>query len=255
MEIGGLVALVSGGASGLGEATSRYLVEKGARVSICDVVEEKGGHLAGELGDSALFCRMDVTDGDSVRRAVCSTVERFGALHAAISCAGVATPGKVLGREGPIDIESFNRVVQINLVGTMNVIRFSAEQMAKNPPNEDGERGVLINTASIAGYEGQIGQAAYASSKAGVIGVTLPIARELAQHGIRVVTIAPGMFETPMMAGMSDKVRESLLAITLFPKRMGKPTEYARLVGHIIDNPMLNGECIRLDGGVRMGAK
>jgi NAD(P)-dependent dehydrogenase (short-subunit alcohol dehydrogenase family) len=219
------------------------------------VVEEKGRHLAGELGDSALFCRMDVTDETSVRAAIRSTVDRFGAVHAAISCAGVATPGKVLGKEGPMDIQSFNRVVQINLVGTMNVIRFAAEQMVRNPPNEDGERGVLINTASIAGYEGQIGQAAYASSKAGVIGVTLPIARELAQHGIRVVTIAPGMFETPMMAGMSEKVRESLLAITLFPKRLGKPAEFARLVAHIIDNPMLNGECIRLDGGVRMGAK
>jgi 3-hydroxyacyl-CoA dehydrogenase / 3-hydroxy-2-methylbutyryl-CoA dehydrogenase len=255
MEIKGLVALVSGGASGLGEATSRHLVGRGARVSICDVVEEKGRQLAGELGDSALFCRMDVTDETSVRAAVRSTVDRFGAVHAAISCAGVATPGKVLGREGPMDIQSFNRVVQINLVGTMNVIRFAAEQMAGNPPNEDGERGVLINTASIAGYEGQIGQAAYASSKAGVIGATLPVARELAQHGIRVVTIAPGMFETPMMAGMSDKVRESLLAITLFPKRLGKPPEFARLVAHIIDNPMLNGECIRLDGGVRMGAR
>jgi 3-hydroxyacyl-CoA dehydrogenase/3-hydroxy-2-methylbutyryl-CoA dehydrogenase len=239
----------------LGEATSRYLVGKGARVSVCDVVEEKGRHLVGELGNSALFCRMDVTDEASVRAGVRATVDRFGAVHVAVSCAGVATPGKVLGREGPMDIQAFNRVVQINLVGTMNLIRFCAEQMTKNPPNEDGERGVLINTASIAGYEGQIGQAAYASSKAGVIGMTLPIARELARQGVRVVTIAPGMFETPMMAGMSDKVRESLLAITLFPKRLGKPDEFARLVAHIIDNPMLNGECIRLDGGVRMGAK
>jgi NAD(P)-dependent dehydrogenase (short-subunit alcohol dehydrogenase family) len=255
MEINGLVALVSGGASGLGEATSRYLVEKGARVSLCDVVEEKGKRLAEALGDSAHFCPMDATDGASVTAAVRATVERFGAIHVAVSCAGVATPGKVLGKEGPMDIQSFNRVIQINLVGTMNVIRLCAEQMVKNSPNQDGERGVLINTASIAGYEGQIGQAAYASSKAGVIGMTLPIARELAQQGIRVVTIAPGMFETPMMAGMSDKVRESLLAITLFPKRMGKPAEFARLVAHIIDNPMLNGECIRLDGGVRMGAK
>ena len=218
-------------------------------------VEEKGRHLAKALGDSALFCPMDATDGASVRTAVRSTVDRFGAIHVAVNCAGVATPGKVLGKEGPMDIQPFNRVVQINLVGTMNVIRFAAEQMAKNQPNEDGERGVLINTASIAGFEGQIGQAAYASSKAGVIGLTLPVARELAQHGVRVVTIAPGIFETPMMAGMSDKVRESLLAITLFPKRMGKATEFARLVAHIVDNPMLNGECIRLDGGIRMGAR
>jgi NAD(P)-dependent dehydrogenase (short-subunit alcohol dehydrogenase family) len=183
------------------------------------------------------------------------TMENFGAIHGAINCAGVATPAKVLGKEGPMPINQFNQVVQINLVGTMNVIRLAAEQMAKNRPDQNDERGVVVNTASVAAWEGQYGQAAYAASKAGVVGITLPIARELAGYGIRVVTIAPGLFETPMIAGMPDKIRESLYKMTLFPKRLGRPIEFAALVSHIIENPMLNGEVIRLDGGMRMAGK
>ena len=255
MILKGCVAAVSGGASGLGEATARYLVEQGAKVSLLDLAVERGEDIAAELGDAAMFCKTDVTDERSVRAATAKTMDRFGAIHVALNCAGVATPGKVLGKDGPTPISAFNQVLQINLVGTMNMIRLLSEQMLKNQPNEDGERGVVINTASIAAFEGQFGQAAYAASKAGVIGMTLPIAREFAGYGIRVVTIAPGLFETPMMAGMSDKVRESLLKMTLFPQRMGKPYEFAKLAGHIIENSMLNAEVIRLDGGIRMGAK
>ena len=255
MEIKGSVAVVTGGASGLGEATVRYFVENGASVSIFDLAEERGRNIAAELGASAVFCKMDVTDPGSVQAGIDKTMEAFGAIHIAVNCAGVATPGKVLGKEGPLPIEQFDQVVQINLIGTMNVIRLAVEQMVKNTPNDDNERGVIVNTASIAALEGQYGQAAYASSKAGVIGLALPVARELAGSGIRVMTIAPGLFETPMMAGMSDKVREALLNMTLFPARLGKAIEYAKLVSHIVENPMLNGEVIRLDGGIRMGAR
>jgi NAD(P)-dependent dehydrogenase (short-subunit alcohol dehydrogenase family) len=255
MDLKGSVAVITGGASGLGEATGRYLVENGARVSIFDLTEERGETIAGELGDSAIFCKMDVTDSESVQAGIDRTFETFGAVHIAVNCAGVATPGKVLGKEGPLPIQQFDQVVQVNLIGTMNVIRLSAEQMVKNTPNEDNERGVIVNTASIAALEGQYGQAAYASSKAGVVGLALPVARELAGSGIRVMTIAPGLFETPMMAGMSEKVREALLQMTLFPARLGKAVEYAKLVTHIVENPMLNGEVIRLDGGIRMGAR
>ncbi len=255
MELEGCVALVSGGASGLGEATVRHLVQSGSRVSVLDLGEEGGEKIASELGEAVVFCKTDVTHEESVKAAVHKTMDKFGAIHAAISCAGVATPAKVLGKEGPMPITHFNEVVQINLIGTMNVIRLAAEQMVRNAPNADGERGVVVNTASVAAWEGQFGQAAYAASKAGVVGVTLPVARELAEHGIRVVTIAPGLFETPMLAGLADKVKESLYAMTLFPKRLGRPIEFAKLVSHIMENPMLNGEVIRLDGGIRMGAR
>ena len=254
MDVAKSVAVISGGASGLGEATARALVAKGAKVALLDVTEESGRHVAADLGSAAIFCKTDVTDGASVTAAVGAAVEAFGGVHVAVNCAGVATPGKVLGKEGPLSIEAYTRVVQINLIGTMNVIRLAAQQMAQNPPNDDGERGVIVDTASIAAFEGQFGQAAYASSKAGVVGLALPVARELARSGIRIMTIAPGMFETPMMGGMPEKVTQSLLNQTLFPKRFGKPEEYAGLVLHIIDNVMLNGSCIRLDGGVRMGA-
>jgi NAD(P)-dependent dehydrogenase (short-subunit alcohol dehydrogenase family) len=255
MQIEGFVAVVSGGASGLGEASVRYLAEKGAQVSILDLGEENGEKIASELGASVVFCKTDVTNEESVQGAINRTMENFGAIHGAINCAGVATPAKVLGKEGPMPINQFNQVVQINLVGTMNVIRLAAEQMAKNRPDQNDERGVVVNTASVAAWEGQYGQAAYAASKAGVVGITLPIARELAGYGIRVVTIAPGLFETPMIAGMPDKIRESLYKMTLFPKRLGRPIEFAALVSHIIENPMLNGEVIRLDGGMRMAGK
>ncbi len=255
MEIKDGVALVTGGASGLGEATVRNLLDQGAKVAILDFAEERGKQVASELGPKALFCKTNVTDEKSVQAAVDQAMAAFGAIHFAVNCAGVATPGKVLGKDGPLPIAQFNQVIQINLIGTMNVVRLAAEQMVKNAPNEDGEKGVVINTASIAAYEGQFGQAAYAASKAGVIGMTLPIAREFAGYGIRIMTIAPGIFGTPMLSGLGEKVHESLIKTTLFPKRLGRSTEFARLAAHIIGNPMLNGEVIRLDGGMRMSAR
>ncbi len=255
MDIKDRVAIITGGASGLGEGTARYFLERGARVSILDFAEERGLQLASELGPNLVFCKTDVTDEKTVQAAVDKTIAAFGAIHFAVNCAGVATPGKVLSKEGPMSIAQFNRVIQINLIGTMNVIRLAAEQMVKNTPNDDGEKGVVINTASIAAVEGQFGQAAYAASKAGVAGMTLPIAREFAGYGVRIMTIAPGIFGTPMLGGMPEKVKESLIAMALFPKRLGQAIEFAMLAAHIIENPMLNGEVIRLDGGLRMGAR
>jgi 3-hydroxyacyl-CoA dehydrogenase / 3-hydroxy-2-methylbutyryl-CoA dehydrogenase len=255
MEIKDRVALVTGGASGLGEATVRYLLTKGAQAAILDFAEERGQMVASELGPQVIFCKTDVTDEKSVQSAVDKTMSSFGAIHFVVNCAGVATAGKILCKEGPLPIAQFNQVVQINLIGTMNVIRLAAAQMVKNIPNDDGEKGVMINTASIAAFEGQFGQAAYAASKAGVAGMTLPIAREFAGYGIRIMTIAPGIFWTPMLGGMPEKVKESLINMALFPKRLGQPVEFAMLATHIIENPMLNGEVIRLDGGLRMGAK
>lgn len=255
MEIKDRVALITGGASGLGEGTARFLLEKGAKISILDFAEERGRRLASELGPRVIFCKTDVTDEKTVQAAVDQTMAAFGAVHFAVNCAGVATPGKVLSKEGPMPIAPFNQVVQINLIGTMNVIRLAAEQMVKNVPNADGEKGVVINTASIAAFEGQFGQAAYAASKAGVAGMTLPIAREFAGYGIRIMTIAPGIFGTPMLGGMSEKLKESLINMALFPKRLGQPIEFALLAAQIIENPMLNGEVIRLDGGLRLGAR
>jgi NAD(P)-dependent dehydrogenase (short-subunit alcohol dehydrogenase family) len=255
MEIKDRVALVTGGASGLGEATVRYLLDRGGKAAILDFAEERGQKVAAELGPQVIFCKTDVTDEMSVQAAIEKTMEAFGAVHFAVNCAGVGTAGRVLGKEGPMPIAHFNQVVQINLIGTMNVVRLAAAQMVKNTPNEDGEKGVVINTASIAAFEGQFGQAAYAASKAGVAGMTLPIAREFAGYGIRIMTIAPGTFWTPMLGGMPEKVKESLINMALFPKRLGQPVEFAMLAAHIIENPMLNGEVIRLDGGLRMGAK
>jgi NAD(P)-dependent dehydrogenase (short-subunit alcohol dehydrogenase family) len=255
MDIKGTVAVVSGGASGLGEAVGRLLVEKGGKVAIFDMAEEKGESLASEFGEAAIFYKTDVADSDNVQAAVNKTVATFGAVHAAISCAGVPYASKVLTKDGPIDMNLFDKVVRINLHGTMNVIRSAAEQMIKNKPNENGEKGVVINTASGAAFEGQIGQAAYSASKAGLIGMTLPIAREFAAYGIRIMTIAPGLFETPMVAGLPDKVRDALIAMLPFPRRMGQPSEFAMLCRQIIENPMLNGRTIRLDGAVTMHAK
>ena len=252
MEIKGLVAIVTGGASGLGEACVRDLVKGKAKVSIFDFDEERGKKLVTELDGAVIFCRTDVTDEKTVQTAINQTMDSFRAIHVVINCAGVGTSAKVLRKEGPMSMDHFNRVVRINLMGTMNTIRLAAEKMVKNIPNEDGEKGIVINTASVAAFEGQIGQAAYSASKAGVVGMTLPIAREFANYGIRVVTIAPGLFETPMLAGLSEKAEESLKKMTLFPKRLGKPMEFAKLAGHIIENPMLNGEVIRLDGAIRM---
>lgn len=255
MEIKNSVFVVSGGASGLGAATVRMLAGAGAAVVIADVSVEPGEKLASELGAKVRFVRTDVTDADSAQNAITTAVDAFGALHGLVNCAGIAPGEKVVGRNGPHKLESFARAININLIGVFNMIRLAAEAMIRNVPNSEGERGVLISTASVAAFEGQIGQAAYAASKAGVVGLTLPIAREMATHGIRVMAIAPGIFETPMMAGMSQEVQDSLGRTVPFPSRMGRPSEYAQLVKSIVENPMLNGETIRLDGAIRMTAK
>ena len=255
MEISDKVFLVTGGASGLGEAVVRHIAARAGKVLILDLNEERGSALARELGAGALFVRCDVGVEAELQGAIARAVKDFGGLHGAISCAGVATAGKVLGKEGPGKLADFARVININLVGTYNVIRLAAHQMSTQQPNGAGERGVLINTASIAAYEGQIGQPAYAASKAGVIGLTLPVARELARFGIRCVTIAPGLFSTPMMESLPPEVRDGMGKAVPFPSRLGQPAEYALLVQQIIENPMLNGETIRLDGALRMPPK
>jgi len=255
MRIKDCVAVVTGGASGLGEATVRMFVRGGGQAVILDLDEERGRRAASELGDKAIFCKTNVVDEESVQDAIDKTLESFGAIHIAINCAGISPPAKVLGKNGPMPLKLFDQVVQINLIGTMNVIRLSSAKMVENSTNADGEKGIVINTASAAAFDGQIGQAAYSASKAGVVGMTLPIAREFADYGIRVVTIAPGLFQTPMLAGLPEKAKESLGKMTPFPKRLGKPSEFAGLVQHIIENPMLNGEVIRLDGALRMAAK
>jgi 3-hydroxyacyl-CoA dehydrogenase / 3-hydroxy-2-methylbutyryl-CoA dehydrogenase len=255
MELKDKVAIVTGGASGLGEACARRFALEGANIGILDVDEEKGNRLAAELGAQAIYCRTDVTGEQSVQAALDRTVAEFDGIQVVINCAGVGTAAKVLGKKGPMALEHFNRVVQINLVGTLNVIRLAAAKIIENTPNPDGEKGVVINTASAAAFDGQIGQAAYSASKAGVVGMTLPIAREFADYGIRVMTIAPGLFKTPMLESLPEKVQAALGQMVPFPKRLGKPSEFARLAGDIVKNPMLNGETIRLDGAIRMAAK
>jgi len=255
MEIANKGFLVSGGASGLGAACARLLSQAGAKVVIADMNSETGNALAKELGGSALFVQTNVVEEESVQAAVQAAVDSFGGLYVAINCAGIGTAEKVLGKNGPGSLASFVKVIQVNLVGTFNVIRLAAAPMSVNSPNEGGERGVIINTASVAAFDGQIGQAAYSASKGGVVGMTLPIARELARYGIRVMTIAPGIFETPMLAGLSEQARLSLGQQVPFPPRLGRPDEYAALAKHIIENEMLNGEVIRLDGGIRMGPR
>jgi NAD(P)-dependent dehydrogenase (short-subunit alcohol dehydrogenase family) len=254
MELTGRTVLVTGGGSGLGAATARMVVAQGGSVVLADVDAERGRRVADELGERARFVATDVTDEDSVAAAVAAAAEA-GGLHVAVSCAGIAPAERVLGRQGPHSLARFVAVVQVNLVGTFNVARLAAEAMAANEPLGDGERGVIVNTASVAAFDGQIGQAAYSASKAGVAGMTLPIARELARHGIRVMAIAPGIFDTPMLAAMPDQVRESLGAQVPFPSRLGQPEEYAALVRHIVENRMLNGEVIRLDGAIRMAPR
>lgn len=256
MEISGGTFLISGGGSGLGAATARGLVAAGGRVVLADVRAEAGEQVAAELGEaSARFVQTDVTDEAAVQRAIDLALAQFGGLDGAINCAGVAPAERVLGKAGPHRLESFARTISINLVGTFNLARLAAAAMQNNTPNVEGERGVIVNTASVAAYDGQIGQAAYAASKGGVAAMTLPLARELARFGIRVMAIAPGIFDTPMLAAMPEEVRRSLGAQVPFPARLGRPAEYAALVRHIIENPMLNGEVIRLDGAVRMGPK
>ncbi len=255
MQIAQSVFIVSGGASGLGEATVRRLIAQDARVVIADLNEFAGRNLVNELGTRAVFCKVNVTSETDAAAAVEMAREEFGALHGVINCAGIATGERVVGKEGPHSLDNFARVIQVNLIGSFNLLRLAAEAMSKQAPNDDGERGIIINTASVAAFDGQIGQAAYSASKAGIVGMTLPIARELARYGIRVMTIAPGIFETAMMATMSPVVRASLEAGVPFPSRLGRPAEYAQLVQSIIENPMLNGEVIRLDGAIRMAPK
>ena len=255
MQIRDSVFIVTGGSSGLGAATTRMLVEAGGRVVIADIGEEAGKALAAELGAAVRFARCDVADEVSGLAAVAAAVEGFGGLQGLVNCAGIAPGEKVLGKDGPHKLASFSRALTINLVGTFNMVRLAADAMSKGAPGFDGERGVIVNTASIAAFDGQIGQAAYAASKGGVVAMTLPLARELARFGIRVMTIAPGIFETPMMLGMPREVQDSLGKLVPFPQRMGKPAEYAALCRQIIENTMLNGEVIRLDGAIRMAAK
>lgn len=255
MELTGRTFIVTGGASGLGRATVELLVESGARAVIADVNRQAGEELAASLGEAVRFVHTDVTREEPVREAIRVAREELGGLHGAINCAGIGIAMRVLTRYGPHDLDSFRRVIEVNLVGTFNVIRLAAQAMAENEPNAEGERGVIINTASVAAFEGQIGQAAYSASKGGVVGMTLPIARDLASLGIRVVTIAPGIFDTPLMAALPEPARQSLAEQVPFPKRLGRPREYALLVRHIIENPMLNGETIRLDGALRMAPR
>jgi 3-hydroxyacyl-CoA dehydrogenase / 3-hydroxy-2-methylbutyryl-CoA dehydrogenase len=255
MDVKGIVAVVTGGASGLGEATCRKLLAEGAKgVAILDLQEERGRALESELGDSSLFCQTDITNADSVDGAMEKACKKFGAIHVAVNSAGIGTPAKVISKGNPISMDRFNQVIQVNLIGTMHAVRSSALRMLNNTPNPDGERGVIINVSSGAAFEGQIGQAAYSASKAAIVGMTFPIAREFADYGIRVMTIAPGMFETPIFSGM-ESVKEAIKPSLLFPKRMGLPIEFAMLVSHIIENPMMNARTIRLDGGVILPAK
>jgi NAD(P)-dependent dehydrogenase (short-subunit alcohol dehydrogenase family) len=253
MKLQGAACLVTGGASGLGLATARRLVQAGARVTVVDLLTSGGRDVAEELGESTRFAPADVTSEQEVTAAL-DIAEEQGPLRLAVNCAGVATPGRVLGKQGPLALETFARVVEVNLFGTFNIARLASARMAAAAP-VDGERGVIVNTASIAAFEGQIGQAAYAASKGGVTSLTLPLARELADRLIRVVSIAPGLFETPMLAGLPEEARQSLGALVPHPSRLGRPDEYAALVEHIAENPMLNGETIRLDGAVRLTPK
>ncbi|NMH68147.1 3-hydroxyacyl-CoA dehydrogenase [Bacillus sp. RO3] len=255
MKIRESIAIVTGGASGLGEATVRQIIQNGGKAAILDVAEERGRALVDELGERAIYIQTDVTSEEEVANAIHQTVDSFGSVNTVVNCAGIGIASKLLSRKGIHALETFSKVISINLIGTFNVIRLAAEQMSSNEPDKDGERGVVINTASVAAYEGQIGQAAYSASKGGVVGMTLPIARELAAYGIRVMTIAPGLFHTPMFESLPEEAVTSLGKMVPFPQRLGQPEEYAHLVESILTNPMLNGETIRLDGGIRMQPK
>ena len=256
MDIKGTSAIVTGGASGLGNATVKMLHSLGARVVIADVIDERGQAAAQELGDGAVFVKTDVTDEAAGQQAVDTAVAQHGGLNILINCAGIGGAIKILNRDGSVhDLEKYRRIITVNLIGTFNMLRLSAAAMAKGAPNAGGERGVIVNTASVAAYEGQIGQAAYASSKGGIIALTLPAAREFSRQGIRVMAIAPGIFDTDMLAKVPEPVRKTLGESVPFPSRLGQPEEYADLIRHIIENPMLNGESIRIDGALRMAPK
>jgi 3-hydroxyacyl-CoA dehydrogenase / 3-hydroxy-2-methylbutyryl-CoA dehydrogenase len=252
MQIDGSSALVAGGASGLGEGTVRALHERGALVTIADVNDERGHALAAELGERAAFEHADVRSADEVQAAVAAAAQAPGGLRISIHCAGVGWAEKIAGKRGPHQLEFFEKVIAINLIGTFNVLRFSSAAMIATEPGEDGERGVCVNTASIAAFDGQVGQIAYSASKGGVVGMTLPAARDLAQYGVRVNTIAPGLFDTPLLGALPEEAREKLGAGVPFPQRLGQPAEYAQLACQIVENRMLNGETIRLDGALRM---
>ena len=253
MQIRNSVFLVTGGASGLGAATAQMAAANGAKVVIADLQAEAGEKLAKEIGGK--YCKCDVTSEADGKAAVEATIKAFGGIQVLVNCAGIGVAERTVGKEAPHDLARFTKVIQINLIGTFNMIRLGADAMAKAGPNAAGERGVIINTASVAAYDGQIGQAAYSASKGGVVGMTLPIARDLSRDGIRVCTIAPGIFETPMLLGMPKDVQDALGKQVPFPPRLGKPAEYAQLVRHIVENEMLNGETIRLDGAIRMAPK
>ncbi len=251
MQIQGQGALISGGASGLGLATARELSAAGARIAILDLPRSKGEAVAQELGRGAIFCPGDVTDEAQVREAVERTVQAFGGVRIAVSCAGIGWAQRTVTKDGPHPLDPFRRVLEVNLFGTFNLIRFAADAMSRSDPLEE-ERGVIVNTASVAAFDGQIGQVAYSASKAAIVGLTLPVARDLSSLGIRINTIAPGLFDTPLLAGLPEPARQALSANIPFPRRLGRPPEYAALVRSIVENPMLNGESIRLDGALRM---
>jgi NAD(P)-dependent dehydrogenase (short-subunit alcohol dehydrogenase family) len=255
VKLPGNTYVVTGGASGLGAASARLIVEGGGNVVIADVKDNEGAALALELGSAARFVHTDVTDEASGKAAIAAARATFGGVQGLVGCAGIVHGEKVVGKEGAHALASFVRTININLIGMFNMIRLAAEAMTAGAPNEEGERGVIVNTASVAAFDGQIGQAAYAASKGGIVGMTLPIARELARSGIRVVSIAPGLFQTPMMASLPQEAQESLGKMVPFPPRLGRPTEFASLVAEIIRNPMINGEVIRLDGAIRMAPK
>ena len=256
MKLKDKVAVITGGASGLGRATAEMVIEQGGRVAIFDLNAELGGQTASALGSGARAYEVDVADETSVQQAVDAVMADFGAVHVNVNCAGIGAAARTLGRDAPMPLGWFDGIVRINLVGTFNTLRLCAWEMQKNEPvNGDGERGAIVNTASVAAFDGQIGQAGYSASKAGVVGMTLPIARDLSRSGIRLCTIAPGIFETPMMAGAPDRVRDPLIDMVQFPKRLGNASEFALLARQIIENPYLNGETIRLDGSIRMAPK
>jgi 3-hydroxyacyl-CoA dehydrogenase / 3-hydroxy-2-methylbutyryl-CoA dehydrogenase len=252
MKISDTIAIVTGGASGLGEATARNFVEGGARVAIFDMNESRGTKLAADLGNDAIFRHVDVTSEDSVNSGIAAVMKEFGAINACINCAGIGLAMKTMGKDGPHPLNLFRKVLEVNLFGTFNMLRLAAEQMAANSPNDEGERGVIINTASVAAFDGQKGQVAYSASKGGIVGMTLPIARDLAYYGIRICTIAPGLFHTPLFEGLGEEVVKSLSAQVTFPQRLGRPAEYGAMARSIIENAYLNGETIRLDGAIRL---
>ena len=256
MDLKNKVAIVTGGASGLGYATAAELVSRGAKVVIFDLNEEQAASVADQLGENCASAKVNVADEESVAVGIDAVLDKFGAIHICVNCAGIGPAKKTYGSKGPHDLKTFSTVINVNLIGTFNVLRLAVEAMAKNDPlTEDGERGVVINTASAAAFDGQVGQVAYSASKGGIVGMTLPIARDLSNYGIRINTIAPGIFNTPLMNAAPDKVKQPLIEATQFPKRLGHPPEYARLVCHMVENEFFNGEVVRLDGSIRMAPR